>query len=339
MRAVEIQEYGGPEVLRVVETEVPAPGAGQVSIDVAYTGVNFADLKARADGYRVPALPFVPGLEVSGRVRALGAGVTGLAVGQEVAALTQSGAYADVVVADAVTVFALPPGVDLRTGATLPTVLPTAYALIHTVGRLQPGETVLVQGAAGGVGTVLGQLASAAGAGAVHGVVSSAAKAEYAREHGYDEVFITSSTPPSASFVKEVREATDGRGVDLALDPVGGETLRASLDSLAPFGRLVSFGNASGAQPWQVGQPDLYPLALSVSGFSILTLAQTSPTELRTLTERAFQTVVDGVVSLPVTAEFALPDAAKAHRLMGTRTSTGKLLLRAHGTNGPADLA
>ncbi|MER5826020.1 zinc-binding dehydrogenase [Streptomyces mirabilis] len=337
MRAVEIQEYGGPEVLRVVEAETPAPGPGQVSIDVAYTGVNFADLKARADGYRVPALPFVPGLEASGRVRALGAGVTGLAVGQEVAALTQGGAYADVVVADAVTVFPLPPGVDLRTGATLPTVLPTAYALIHTVGRLQPGETVLVQGAAGGVGTVLGQLASAAGAGAVLGVVSSEAKAEYAREHGYDEVFVTSSTTPS--FAKEVREATDGRGVDLALDPVGGETLRASLDSLAPFGRLVSFGNASGAQPWQVGQPDLYPLALSVSGFSILTLAQTSPTELRALTERAFRTVVDGVVSLPVTAEFALPDAAEAHRLMGTRTSTGKLLLRAHGTDGDADLA
>ncbi|MFF2424036.1 quinone oxidoreductase family protein [Streptomyces mirabilis] len=337
MRAVEIQEYGGPEVLRVVEAEAPTPGPGQVSIDVAYTGVNFADLKARADGYRVSALPFVPGLEASGRVRALGAGVTGLAVGQVVAALTQGGAYADVVVADAVTVFPLPPGVDLRTGATLPTVLPTAYALIHTVGRLQPGETVLAQGAAGGVGTVLGQLASAAGAGAVLGVVSSEAKAEYAREHGYDEVFVTSSTTPS--FAKEVREATDGRGVDLALDPVGGETLRASLGSLAPFGRLVSFGNASGAQPWQVGQPDLYPLALSVSGFSILTLAQTSPTELRALTERAFRTVVDGVVSLPVTAEFALPDAAEAHRLMGTRTSTGKLLLRAHGTDGDADLA
>ncbi len=211
MRAVEIQEYGGPEVLRVVEAEVPTPGPGQVSIDVAYTGVNFADLKARADGYRVPALPFVPGLEVSGHVRALGAGVTGLAVGQEVAALTQGGAYADVVAADAVTVFPLPPGVDLRTGATLPpAVPPTAYALIHTVGRLQPGETVLVQGAAGGVGTVLGQLASAAGAGAVLGVVSSAAKAAYAREHGYDEVFVTSSTTPS--FAKEIREATTVAG-------------------------------------------------------------------------------------------------------------------------------
>src|SRR5689334_22712220 len=107
MRAVEVQEYGGPEVLKVVEAEVPRPGPGEVSIDVAYAGVNFADLKARSEGYRVPGLPFRPGLEVSGRVRALGAGVTDLAVGQEVAALTQGGAYADVVVTAAATVFPL----------------------------------------------------------------------------------------------------------------------------------------------------------------------------------------------------------------------------------------
>jgi NADPH2:quinone reductase len=321
MRAVQIEEYGGPEALRTVEIQVPEPGPGQVSIDVAYTGVNFADLKARAEGYRVPALPFVPGLEVSGRVRAVGAEVTGLAVGQEVAALTEGGAYAEVAVAEAATVFPLPDGVDLRTAATLPTVLPTAYALVHTVGRLQPGETVLVQGAAGGVGTVLGQLARAAGAGGVHGVVSSAAKAAYALDHGYDRVFV-------GTFADEVRAATGGRGVDLALDPVGGDTLRASLASLAPFGRLVSFGNASSAQPWQVGQPELYPLGLSVSGFSILTLARTAPAELRALTERAFDTVADGSVTLPVTAEFALKDAPEAHRLMGARTSTGKLLLR-----------
>lgn len=224
MRAIQFQEYGGPEVLEVVEAEVPEPGPGQVSIDVTYVGVNFADLKARSEGYRVPSLPFRPGLEVSGRVRELGTGVQGLRVGQEVAALTASGAYAEVAVADAVTVFPLPDGVDLRTGATLPTVLPTAYALVHSVGRLQPGETVLVQGAAGGVGTVAGQLAKAAGAGAVYGVVSGAAKAKYALEYGYDEVFVSSS----ASFVDEVRGATGGRGVDLALDPVGGEILRAA---------------------------------------------------------------------------------------------------------------
>ncbi|RPF35440.1 zinc-binding dehydrogenase [Streptomyces sp. TLI_185] len=324
MRAVEFQEYGGPEVLKVVEAEVPEPGPGQVSVDVAYTGVNFADLKARSEGYRVPQLPFVPGLEASGRVRALGEGVTGLSVGQEVTALTEGGAYADVALAHASTVFPVPAGVGLRTAATLPTVLPTAYALVHAVGRLQPGETVLVQGAAGGVGTVVGQLAKAAGAGAVYGVVSGAAKAAYAREYGYDEVFV-------GEFTEAVREATGGRGVDLALDPVGGETFRGSLASLALFGRLVSFGNASSAPAWNVGQPELYPSGVSVGGFSILTLAKTAPGELRSLAERAFAKAVDGTVSLPVTAEFGLEEAAEAHRLMGTRTSTGKLLLRVGG--------
>ncbi|MGV9276436.1 quinone oxidoreductase family protein [Streptomyces griseosporeus] len=320
MRAIEFEEYGGPEVLRVVTADAPEPGPGQVAIEVAYVGVNFADLKARAEGYRVPALPYRPGLEVSGRVRALGAGVTGLTVGQEVAALTAGGAYAEVAVADATTVFPLPSGVDLRTAATLPTVLPTAYALIHTVGRLRAGETVLVQGAAGGVGTAAGQLARAAGAGAVYGVVSSPAKAAHAKEYGYDEVF-------AGAFEEAVREATGGRGVDLVLDPVGGDTLRAGLASLAPFGRLVSYGNASGAEPWSVGQPELYPLGVSVSGFSILTLATTAPADLRRLTEAAFAKAADGTVTLPVTAEFPLAEAAEAHRLMGSRTSVGKLLL------------
>ncbi|MFF7450672.1 MULTISPECIES: zinc-binding dehydrogenase [unclassified Streptomyces] len=323
MRAVEFQEYGGPEVLKAVERDVPEPGPGQVSIDVAYAGINFADLKARESGYRVPALPFRPGLEVSGRVRSVGEGVTDLAVGQEVTALTEGGGYADVAVANAVTVFPLPPGVDLRTGATLPTVAPTAYALVHAVGRLQPGETVLVQGAAGGIGTVVGQLAKAAG-GTVYGVVSGAAKAAHAREHGYDEVFV-------GDFEQPVRAATGGRGVDLALDPVGGDTFRASLAALSVFGRVVSFGNASGAPAWSVGQPELFPSGVSVAGFSILTLARTAPAALRALTGQAFATVADGTVSLPVTAEFGLEEAAEAHRLMGARASTGKLLLRVGG--------
>ncbi|WP_030550074.1 quinone oxidoreductase family protein [Streptomyces exfoliatus] len=322
MRAVEFQEYGGPEVLKVVRAEIPEPGPGQVAIDTAYAGVNFADLKARAEGYRVESLPFVPGLEVSGRIRAVGPGVEGLRPGQEVAALVGAGAYAEVVVADAVTVFPLPEGMDLRTAAALPTVLPTAYALLHEVGRLRAGESVLVHGAAGGIGTAVGQLARAAGAGAVYGVVSSAAKAEHALAYGYDEVFV------GDSFPEDVRRATGGRGVDLLLDPVGGDTLRRGLDALAVFGRLVSFGNASGAAPWQVGQPELYPEGRSVAGFSILALARSAPEALRSLTERAFGAVTDGIVKLPVTAEFPLSEAPAAHALMGGRTSTGKLLLR-----------
>ncbi|MFF9012628.1 zinc-binding alcohol dehydrogenase family protein [Streptomyces sp. NPDC014870] len=326
MRAIEFEQTGGPEVLRTVEAALPEPGPGQVSIDVAHAGVNFADLKARAEGYRVPALPYRPGLEASGRIRALGAGVTGLSVGEQVTALTEGGAYAEVVLADATTVFPLPAGIDLRTAATLPTVLPTAYALVHTVGRIRPGESILVQGAAGGIGTVVGQLAKAAGAGAVYGVVSSEAKADHALAHGYDEVFV-------GAFEKAVRDATGGRGVDLALDPVGGDTFRAALASLAVFGRLVSFGNAGSAEPWRVGQPELYPTGLTVGGFSILSLAQTAPAELRALAERAFATVADGTVTLPVTAEFPLAEAAEAHRLMGARASTGKLLLTVAGGN------
>jgi NADPH2:quinone reductase len=322
MRAVEFREYGGPEVLTLVRAETPEPGPGQVTIDAAYAGVNFADLKARAEGYRVASLPFRPGLEVSGRIRAVGEGVEGLRPGQEVTALVDSGAYAEVVVAGAATVFPLPAGLDLRTAATLPTVVPTAHALLHEVGRLRAGESVLVHGAAGGIGTVAGQLARAAGAGAVYGVVSTTAKAGHALEHGYDEVFTTDT------FSDDVRRATGGRGVDLVLDPVGGDTLRRGLDALAVFGRVVSFGNASGAQPWHVGQPELYGRGRAVGGFSILALAQSAPQALRSLAERAFRTVTDGTVTLPVTAEFPLAEAAEAHRLMGGRTSTGKLLLR-----------
>ncbi|ARF52876.1 quinone oxidoreductase family protein [Streptomyces gilvosporeus] len=322
MRAVEFQEYGGPEVLRIVEAPTPEPGPGQVTIDAVWAGVNFADVKARANGYRVASLPHRPGLDVSGRIRAVGEGVEGLRVGQEVAALVDGGGYAEVVLAEAATVFPLPDGLDLRTAATLPTVLPTAYALVHEVGRLRAGESVLVHGAAGGVGTAVGQLARAAGAGAVYGVASSDAKADYALKHGYDEVFRPDT------FETDVRRATGGRGVDLVLDPVGGDTLRRGLEALAVFGRLVSFGNAGGAEPWRAGQDELYAQGRSVGGFSALALAQSAPDALRALTERALRTVCDGAVVLPVTAEFPLSDAADAHQLIGGRTSTGKLLLR-----------
>lgn len=284
--------------------------------------MNFADLKARSEGYRVEILPHVPGLEVSGRVRAVGHGVEGLRPGQEVAALTGGGAYAEVVVAEAATVFPLPKGWTCGPRPHCPPCCRPRMRCCTRWGGCAAGESVLVHGAAGGVGTVAGQLARAAGAGAVYGVVSSATKAEYAREYGYDEVFV------GDAFADGIRRATGGRGVDLVLDPVGGDTLRRGLGVLAVFGRLVSFGNASGAEPWQVGPAELMGQGGSVAGFSILSLARTAPEVLRPLVERAFRTVVDGVVDVPISAEFPLSAAADAHTLMGGRTSTGKLLLR-----------
>lgn len=191
---------------------------------------------------------------------------------------------------------------SVPTGATLPTVLPTAHALLHEIGRLRAGESVLVQGAAGGVGTVAGQLARTGRPGT-----------------------------PSGRAPPPIRRATGGRGVDLLLDSVGGDTLRRGVDALAVFGRLVSFGNASGAQPWSVGQSELHPGSRSVAGFSILEPAASDPATLRAVAERAFRAVTDGHVDLPVTAQFALEDAADAHLLMEGRTSTGKLVLRIGG--------
>jgi NADPH2:quinone reductase len=322
MQAVVVDEFGGPEVLRIQERAEPEPGPGEVAIDVAYAGVNFADVQARASGYRTQSLPFVPGLEASGRVRAVGEGVTSLSVGQPVTALTTGGAYADVVLAPAALTFAVPGGLDLRTAATLPIVLPTAHALIHEIARLEDGESVLVHSAAGGVGTVVGQIARLGGAGAVLGVVSRPEKARYALPFGYDDVFLADD------FDVRARAATDGRGVDVALDPVGGETWRRSLDVLAPFGRLVSFGNAGGEPPWTARFSALTPNAAGVHAFSISTLAATAPQALRPVADRAFRLVAEGRVDVPITGDYELEQAADVHRLLESRESTGKMVLR-----------
>lgn len=322
MRAVAFEKLGGPEVLHVVDLPEPTPGPGEVAIEVSWAGVNFADAKARSVGYRVGALPFRPGLEVSGTVRALGDGVAGLAVGQHVFAMLSGKGYAETVVAPASATFAVPEALGLRDAAALGTVLATGYALLHEVARLREGESVLVQGAAGGVGTVTGQLARAAGAGRVFGVVSRPEKAAYAKDFGYDEVLV------GEDFDEQVLRATDGRGVDIALDPVGGDSWRRSVAALARFGRAVSFGNAGDAEPWSVGFGDLAPRGVSVAGFSILGLAAADPNRLRVLTEQAFREADRAGISVPVTGEFGLDDAGEAHRLLESRTSTGKLLLR-----------
>lgn len=325
MRAVVVSELGAPEVLRLQDVPEPRPEAGEVTIDVAYAGVNFAEVKARSTGYRVTELPFVPGIEVSGRIRAVGAGVTDFQVGQRVAAILTGGGYAEAVRAPAARTFVLPDELELRAAATLPTVLPTAYALIHQVGRLQPQESVLVQGAAGGVGTVLGQIARLAGAAKVYGVVSHPDKAAYAKEFGYDEVFV------GDDWDQQLDAATGGQGVDLALDSVGGDTWRRSLAALARYGRLISFGNAGGAPAWGAGVAELQDRALSVASFSILTTAALAPDRLRELTLAAYDLAASWDIQLPVTAEFPLERAAEAHRLIESRGSTGKLLLTVSG--------
>ncbi len=242
MRAVQITTLDGPTALEVVELPEPTAGPGQVLIDVHVAGVTFPEvLQSRGQYQLKPELPFVPGSEVAGTVRSAPDG-SGFQVGQRVAAFPGLGGFAEVAAAMPQAVFPLPDGVSFEAGASLPMNYLTVHFGLVRRGRLQSGETVLVHGAAGGVGTAAVQLASALGA-RVIAVVSSPDKVEVAKQAGAHDIVMADG------FRDAVKELTGGRGVDLVVDPVGGDRFTDSLRSLAREGRLLVIGFTGGEIP------------------------------------------------------------------------------------------
>lgn len=314
MRAVTIPEFGPAEVLRLATVRVPEPGPGQVTVDVAYAGANFAEILYRQGVVDVP-LPFVPGIEVSGRIRALGPDVTGLSVGQPVAALTivDSGGYAEVVVASADLVAPLD-GLDLDRAAALPSNSTTALLVLDRVARIEPGEAVLVHAAAGGVGSQLGQAARLLGAGRVVGTVGSPGKIDIAKTFGFDEVILRQDQHAAGEF-------------DIVVDMVGGPTRRASLDRLAPMGRMVVMGNASGAEDVGMSANELWFTNKTVSGFNLAAFAGGYPADTGAALRRAVTAAAHGKLNVQVET---LPweQVAEAHRRIESGSTTGKLVLR-----------
>ncbi|MEV0251863.1 zinc-binding dehydrogenase [Nocardia sp. NPDC050712] len=315
MNAVVIPRFGGAEVLRADRLSVPQPGPGQVAIDVAYAGANFAEVLYR-QGVAPVALPFVPGIEVAGRIQALGAGVTDLTVGQAVAALSivEGGGYAEVTVTSAELVAPLDPyDLDLATAAALPSNSTTAFLVLDRVARIEPGQRVLVHAAAGGVGSQLGQVARLLGAGRVVGTVGSAAKIETAKSFGYDEVVL--------------REDLRGIGeFDIVVDMVGGPARQASLDLLAPMGRLIVMGNASGAPDVGIAANELWFSNKTVSGFNLAAFSSAYPREAGAALRRAVHAAAHGELTVPV-EKLPLAQAATAHRRIESGSTTGKLVL------------
>lgn len=315
MKAITIPEFGGPDVLRLDEVELPEPGRGQVSIDVAYAGANFAEVLYRQGVVDVP-LPFVPGIEVSGRVRALGPGVEGLRVGQPVAALTivDGGGYAEVVTTSAELAVPLDGhGLGPELAAALPSNSTTAFLVLDRVARIEPGESVLVHAAAGGVGSQLGQAARLLGAGRVVGTVGSPAKIETARSFGYDEVVLRTEVAGSGAF-------------DVVVDMVGGTARRAGLDLLAPMGRMVVMGNASGAEDVGIPANELWFTNRTVSGFNLAAFSAAFPAQAGQALRRAVAAAARGDLRVRVEA-LPLDRAAEAHRRIESGGSTGKLVL------------
>lgn len=328
MRVVQVAAHGAADVLELVERPVPTPAAGQVAIRVSHAGVNFAEVMARrGDYHRAMPLPFVPGLEVAGQIEAVGDGVEDLRPGQDVVSFIGNGGYAEVALAPAALTFAYDAGAMApHVAAAVPTIVPAAWLLSERVARLREGESVLVHSAAGGIGTVLGQLVRRRCDGLLIGTVGDAAKVDYARQFGYDEVV------PRDAFPSTVTEQTGGRGVDAAFDAVGGSCRTASIAALAPLGRLIAFGNASREPETLPDGAELRAGNASVLGFSMGSLTKMAPGVVRQAIQRSIDLVTTKEVHIDVTEIIELRDVAQAHQRLESGTTCGKLVLRVAGS-------
>ncbi|WP_199036819.1 quinone oxidoreductase family protein [Glycomyces salinus] len=318
MKAIVVEQTGGPNVMRLLEGEDPGPGPGRISVRVAAAGVNYIDTYHRSGQYPVP-LPFTPGLEGGGTVAAVGEGVTEFKPGDEVAWPQVPGSYADIVIGPPEEFVPVPPKVSPETAAAVILQGLTAHYLCNSVHDVQPGETVLVHAAAGGVGLLLTQMIKYKG-GTVIGTVSTDAKAELARSNGCDHVLFYED------FAERARELTGGEGVAAVYDGVGKATFEAGLDALRPRGMMALFGQASGAvEPFD-------PQLLNAKGSLFLT----RPTLKHYMADReeylsraadVFGMIEDNNLHVRVHETFRLDEAVEAHQALESRKTTGKLIL------------
>jgi NADPH2:quinone reductase len=313
MRAIQLQEFGGPEVLQLVELPTPAPGDGEVLIEVHRAGLNFADTHQRTNSYLAKAtLPLVPGSEVAG-VRA--------DTGERVVALCGAGGYAEYAIAPAALTFPIPDGVEDGTALALLLQGLTAWHLYKTCARIAPGESVLVHAAAGGVGSLAVQLGKPLGAGRVIASASTPEKRELALSLGADAAIDASP----AGMKERILEANEGRPVDAVFEMAGGPVFEASLDALAPFGRLVAYGIASGEQN-TVQTGALMRKSRAVVGFWLMhCLGQ--PGMVDEALADLFARAERGELRAVVGGTYPLAQAAQAQIDLAERRTTGKLLL------------
>ncbi|WP_134702269.1 NADPH:quinone oxidoreductase family protein [Ammoniphilus sp. YIM 78166] len=324
MKAMMVTRFGGPEVLEARTLEVPKPNSKQVLIRVEATSVNFADIKARYGKYHGASQPpFIPGLDAAGVIEAVGEEVEELKVGQRVIAFPKSGSYAEYIVVDEALTFVLPEGIGFDIAAACPIVSFTSYRLLANVARIEPGETVLIHAAAGGIGTTAIQLAKLLGAARVIGTVGSENKVHMALEAGADHVIHYGKE----GFADQVKELTNGEGADVILDSIAGWVTEESLRCLAYYGRLVNFGNASG-EAGQIKTSDLHSSCRSLLGFSLGTTRNKRPHLLRETADRVLPYLANGQLQIKIGQEFSLEEASAAHDWVESRKSTGKVVLR-----------
>jgi NADPH:quinone reductase len=320
MKAIQIHETGGPEVLQLAELPIPVPGPGQVLIRVEAIGVNFIEIYFRKGQYKT-ALPMIPGSEAAGTVEELGAGVNGFAPGDAVASTSILGSYAEYALVNAAQLVKVPDGVEPEQAAAAMLQGMTAHYLAFSTYPLKAGDTALVHAGAGGVGLLLTQIAHRIGVRVIT-TVSSPAKAELSREAGASDVILYTEQ----DFEAEVKRLTEGKGVDVVYDSVGKTTFEGSLNCLRPRGMMALFGGSSGAVP------PFDPVQLSSKGSLFLT----RPTLWHYIATRAelewragdiLNWAAKGELKLRTEHVYALTEAAQAQADMEARKTTGKILL------------
>ncbi|MFL6263902.1 MAG: quinone oxidoreductase family protein [Thermoanaerobaculia bacterium] len=321
MKAIRIHSVGGPEVMKLEEVPDPRPGEGQAVVRIEAAGVNYVDVYFRTGLYKAPAIPFTPGQEAAGTVAAVGPGVTEVAVGDRVAYTAIPGAYAEQAVVPAARLVKLPEGITTRQAAAAMLQGITAHFLASSTYPLKPGDVCIVHAAAGGVGQLLCQVAKLRGA-RVFGTVSTEEKARIAREAGADEVILYSQQ----DFSAEARRLNGGKGVAVIYDGVGRTTFDKGLDTLAPRGLMVLFGQASGPVP------PFDPSVLNQKGSLYLTRPSmghyiADREELMWRAGEVLGWIAAGKLRLSIDREVPLAEAADAHRALEGRETTGKVLL------------
>jgi NADPH2:quinone reductase len=321
MRAIRISEWGGPEVLELVE-DAPVPEADEhhVLVRVTRAGVNFADTHARENSYLARyELPLVPGAEIAGMVERDGGGFT---AGQRVASLVGTGGYAEYVAAPAATTFSIPDGVSDATALALLLQGLTAWHLYRTSAKLAPGESVVVHAAAGGVGSLAVQLAKPLGAGRVIATCSSEDKRALALELGADAAVDVTREDLSDALI----EANLGERVDVVLEMAGGRVFDASLDALAPFGRLVTYGIAS-REPNTVSTGALMRKSRAVVGFWLMHCLRRPAEMVDAPLQELFERTAAGELRVVEGATYPLSEVRRAHEDLQARRTSGKLVL------------
>jgi NADPH2:quinone reductase len=321
VRAMVMRALGEPDRLELSELPDPQPGPEQISIDVEAIGCNFADVLICRGAYQLkPALPFSPGSEVAGRVRALGAGAAGFSPGQRVAAQLGYGGYATIAVADVRRVQPLPEGMAPADAAALGIAYQTAYLALADRARIAPGETLLVQAAAGGVGLAAVQIGRALGARVIAGAGSDD-KLALCVQHGAHEGVNTRAE----GWDERVRALTSGRGADVIYESVGGEVLERSLKCIAWGGRLLVIGFSSGDIP-SVRLNRIMLKHISVVGLNLGGYHEHQPELLAQTMERLFALYADGLRPL-IHARYPLSEAPHALAALAGRQTAGKLIL------------